>query len=179
MALETIGELKGQVKKANEAVEKAKVEMKSLKNRIQAVQQEKSVCEARAVAGEKQLEELSHRMEALKKDKASRVEQLRLAKQKVLDLEAYVEKLEATAEAKIQTLSDATHQTLTIAQFRLKFAFKSVDNYEKMFKFLYESLIGRCVELRREIGEEKKWAEMERMKSEGLWKKRIFLGNVH
>jgi len=148
VALETIGELKGQVKKANEAAEKAKVEIKSLKNRIQAVQ-------------------------------ASRVEQLRLAKQKVLDLEAYVEKLEATAEAKIQTLSDATHQTLTIAQFRLKFAFKSVDNYEKMFKFLYESLIGRCVELRREIGEEKKWAEMERMKSEGLWKKRIFLGNVH
>ncbi len=179
VALETIGELKGQVKKANEAAEKAKVEIKSLKNRIQAVQAEKSICEARAVAGEKQLEELTHRMEAFKKDKASRVEQLRLAKQKVLDLEAYVEKLEATAEAKIQTLSDATHQTLTIAQFRLKFAFKSVDNYEKMFKFLYESLIGRCVELRREIGEEKKWAEMERMKSEGLWKKRIFLGNVH
>jgi len=156
VAFETINELKGQVKKLNETIEKLKVEIKSLKNRIQVVQTEKTTCEARALASDKKLEEVTSRVETLKKEKASRAEQLKQTKQKVIDLETYVEKLESTAESKIQTLSDATHQTLSIAQFRLKFAFKSVDNYEKMFKYLYESLVDRCVELRRELSKEKK-----------------------
>lgn len=155
VALDSINELKLQIKKLNESAEKARVEIKSLKNRIQVVQTEKAATEAKLVTQEKQTNDLSNRLDSLKKDKQNKESQLKQAKQKATDLEAYVERLEATAENKIQTLSDATHQTLTIAQFRLKFAFKSVDNYEKMFKFLYESMITRCIELRGEIKQEK------------------------
>ena len=126
-----------------------------MKNRIQAVQTDKTTAEAKLAQQEKQTNELNTRLDAMKRDKVNKENTAKQSKQKIVDLEHFIEKLEATAESKIQTLSDATHQTLTIAQFRLKYAFKSVDNYERMIKYLYESLVKRCIDLRKEIKVEK------------------------
>lgn len=151
IALDSIHDLKSQIKKLNETIDKSKVEIKSLKTRIQVAQNEKSTVEEKFLKQEKILAEMSTKMETTKKEKLNKENQCKQLKQKISDFESYIENLESTAESKIRTLSDATHQTLTIAQYRLKYAFKSVENYENIFKFLYESLIKRCLELRKDI----------------------------
>lgn len=143
-----------------------------MKTRLHVVQSEKTNTETKLADQEKQYIELNSKIDSLKKDKLNKENHLKQSKQKTADLEAYIENLESTAECKIQTLSDATHQTLSIAQMRLKFAFKSVESYEKMFKFLYESLIGRCIELRKEIKNEKinyEKNESNNQKTEGIF----------
>ena len=155
IAFDSIQDLKSQIKKLNEIIDKSKVEIKSFKTRIQVAQSEKALIEEKFMKQEKLFSEMSAKLDANKKEKLNKENQCKQLKQKIAEFESYIENLETTAESKIRTLSDATHQTLTIAQYRLKYAFKSVENYENIFKFLYESLIKRCLELRRDIKYEK------------------------
>ena len=155
-AVEPLNELKLQIKKLNETIEKSRVEVKSLKNRLQVIQTEKSSAEGKLAQQAALFNELGSKFDSLKKEKLKVDGLLKQSRQKSTELEAYVEQLGSTAESKIQHLSDASQHTLSLAQYKLKYAFRSIDGYEKMFKYLYESLIGRCIELRKEIKLEKR-----------------------
>ena len=152
-------DLKNQLKKINENLEKSRQEVKSLKSRLQSAIGDKSTLENKNSQLEKSNNELGDKYEALKKDKSRVDMNLKQCRQKLSELETYAKELETTAEAKISQLSESSQQTIALAQIRLKYAFKSVDSYEKMFKYLYESLIERSIELRRDLKSEQRAAK--------------------
>ena len=153
---EPVNDLKSQIKKLNETSEKSKTEVKSLRTRIQAVLSEKTSLEQKLTQIEKSSTDAHDKLESLKREKLKLENSLRQAKSKVNELESYVNELENVAESKIKNLSDVSQQTLAVAQFRLKYAYKFVDNYEKIIRFLYESLVNRAIELKKSIKSEKR-----------------------
>ena len=118
---------------------------------MQAVQSEKQALEQKLAQAEKSLAESSEKLGQFKKEKLKLDTSLKQSRAKVNELESFVTELEHTAQAKLQDFSKISQETLTVAQFRLKYAFKSVDNYEKIMLYLYESLLNRTVDLRKKI----------------------------
>lgn len=153
---EPIIDLKAQVKKLTESAEKSKTEMKSLKERLKCIQTEKLMYENKCVEFEKSLNCEFLKYEAIKKEKSKSDLNFKNSKKKINDIEAYVKELETSAESNIRSLSLTSQETIAIAQYRLKYAFKSVDDYERIFAYLYETLINRCIDLKKEIIKEKK-----------------------
>jgi len=150
-----VNDLKSQLKKFNESNEKSKNEMKSLKTRLQSVQEEKTSLEQKLDQAEKSLAESNAKLAQLKREKTKLDSNLKQSKNKINELEAFTNELEQTAQSKLQDLSKISQDTLTAAQIRLKYAFKSVEDYEKVMILLYESLLNRCMELRKKIKSKK------------------------
>ena len=100
---------------------------------------------------EKSLTEANEKLSQLKKEKSKLDSNLKQSKSKINELEAFTNELEHTAQSKFQDLTKISQETLAAAQVRLKYAFKSVDNYEKIMIYLYESLLNRSMELRKKI----------------------------
>lgn len=146
-----VNDLKSQIKKLNDSNEKSKTEIKSLKTRMQSIQTEKTLLEQKLSQSEKSLAEANEKLSQLKKEKSKLDSNLKQSKSKITELEAFTNELEHTAQSKFQDLSKISQETLAAAQVRLKYAFKSVDNYEKIMIYLYESLLNRSMELRKKI----------------------------
>ena len=146
-----VNDLKSQIKKLNDSNEKSKTEIKSLKTRMQSIQTEKTLLEQKLSQSEKSLAEANEKLSQLKKEKSKLDSNLKQSKSKINELEAFTNELEHTAQSKFQDLSKISQETLAAAQVRLKYAFKSVDNYEKIMIYLYESLLNRSMELRKKI----------------------------
>ena len=125
--------------------------MKSLKERLKCIQTEKLMYENKCVEFEKSLNCEFLKYEAIKKEKSKSDLNFKNSKKKINDIEAYVKELETSAESNIRSLSLTSQETIAIAQYRLKYAFKSVDDYERIFAYLYETLINRCIDLKIEL----------------------------
>ncbi len=147
---EIIDDLKLQIKKLNESIEKSKIEIKSLKEQLKVIQSEKIAFENKSAENEKALTQLNLKYESLKKEKVKSDANLKISKRKANEIEAYLHELENSAESNLKSLSETSQETIALVQNRLKYAFKSIEDYEKIFKYLYESLINRCIALRKE-----------------------------
>lgn len=105
-----VNECKQQLKKAQEANEKMKVELKAAKNRVQAALQEKQTVEE---ALEKAIQELG----VLKKERIPRLESTaKQFKARINELEGQMDSLGQTAEIKIKNMAEASQQSVDVAQ---------------------------------------------------------------
>ena len=103
-------ECKQQLKRAQEANEKMKVELKAVKNRVQAVIQEKQVVE-------EALEKANQELNVLKKEKIPRLESTtKQFKARINELEGQMDSLGQTAEIKLKNLAETSQQTVDVAQ---------------------------------------------------------------
>jgi hypothetical protein len=141
-------DVKVQLKRANELNEKLRTETKMLKQKMQVLEGEHKSSEAKCAQMEKSLCEAN---ESSKREKQRLESNWKQAKQKIQDLEGYINKLEATAEKNLKDLSNTSQQTLTMAQFRLKYAFNTVDKYESIIRNLYENIIKRSFDLKKAL----------------------------
>lgn len=143
-----LNDYKQQMKKLNETNEKLKVELKSIREKMQIIQQEK-------LNYQEQYEKVNNELAILKKEKLKLEQNLKQSKTKINELDVYVDKLEQTAENNLKSLSDTSQKTLDIAQARLRFAFTTVRNYERTIKFIFKNLVSHCVEIKKDIKQEK------------------------
>ncbi|RMZ92801.1 centlein, partial [Brachionus plicatilis] len=143
-----VNDLKGQVKKMSDLVEKYKVETKNLRQSIQSGQASRQEMEEKIEKSDKTTCTLKERISGLKKQKDDLETRLNQEHKRVLSLESVVSELESAAQNKLKTLSQASHETLSMAQLKVKYAFKLAENFENLIKNLYESLLNR-VEINR------------------------------
>ena len=148
---EIISDLKSQIKRSNESIEKSKIEIKSLKEQLKALQNEKISFEYKSKESVNALTELNIKYEILRKEKAKSDSNLKSSKKKLNDMEAYLQELENSTEQNLKILSETSQGEISKAQKTLKYTFRSIENYENIFKYLYESLLNRCIALRKDI----------------------------
>jgi centlein len=141
-------DVKIQLKRATELNERLKAEVKMVKQRMQVLEGEQKLSETKCAQMEKSFCEAN---ESNKREKQRLESNWKQAKQKIQDLESYIDKLEATAEKNLKDLSNTSQQTLAMAQFRLKYAFNTVDKYESVIRNLYENIIRRSLDLKKAL----------------------------
>ena len=144
-------QLRAQCKRLSESLDKQRNETRCVRARLDAALVEKRGGEARCALLEKSVAEESTRLEAARRDKCRLEHQLKQYKAKSDELEACVASVEAMADAKVRSLAAHNEQTLAHTQAKLAHACRSLDSYERLIKCLYESLVKKWIELRREL----------------------------
>lgn len=115
-----LAECRQQLKKAQEAAEKARGELKAARARAQAAVQEKQ-------ASEEALEKTTSELNVIKKERLVRLESsLKQAKARVADLESQLDSLGNKAESRIKNLTETSQQSVDLAQVRNLFYFLKI-----------------------------------------------------
>jgi hypothetical protein len=143
------------IKKLNESNQKYLTELNLLKTKLKTIELDKFNLEKVIAQLEKTNTEHLSRIDMLKKENTnlhSNIKQLKLTSN---EMEDYLNKLEKTAQTKMENLSEMSQQTLSIAKSRLNLAYKSVDYYKSMVKYFYEIILRKYFDLKKSIDYEK------------------------
>ena len=160
-----VTDLKCQAKKMSDLVEKYKLETKNLRQSLQSAQAARHEIEQKFEKSEKTAITLKERLIGIKKQKDDLETRMNEEHKRVLSLESVISELESSAQNKLKSLSQTSHETLNMAQLKVKYAFKLAENFENLIKNLYESLLNR-VEINRKAlrSEKEKREEKSKMK---------------
>lgn len=154
-----VADLKCQVKKMSDLVEKYKLETKNLRQSLQTAQTARHEMEQKLEKSEKTASTFKERIIGIKKQKDDLETRLSEEHKRVLGLESVISELESSAHNKLKSLSQTSHETLNMAQLKVKYAFKLVENFENLIKNLYESLLNRVEINRKAVRSEKEKKE--------------------
>ena len=139
------------MKKLNESNQKYLTELNLLKAKQKTIEMEKFNLEKTISQLEKTNAEHLSRIEMLKKDNTHLHSNIKQLKSTSNELEDYINKLEKTAQTKMENLSEMSQQTLSIAKSRLNLAYKSLDHYKCLIKYFYEIILKKYFELKKSI----------------------------
>jgi hypothetical protein len=144
-------DLKLQIQKLNEINEKNKIQVQSLKTRLQVIQNEKQNYENKSNENEKHCLDMTQKFEQLKKEKKQLEISLKESKNKINELNSLVKVVEDDIEVKIKKICDNNEHALDTMSSKLKDSFKLIFNYEIVLTKIYEILIKRNLGTREKL----------------------------
>jgi chromosome segregation ATPase len=154
-------ELQIKVQSLNDTNEKLKVQTRSLRTRLQVLQDEKTKFERKNSDSEKEIDDLRKELSTVRNQKKQFETELKESKAEVRTLNATIKDIENTVEKKLHALTSSNLQTLDIAQAKLNEAYTRLNNYEMVLKTFYETIVNRSLRLKKRAKDKKEKAPLE------------------
>jgi chromosome segregation ATPase len=150
-----IDELQLKVQNLTDSNEKLKVQTKSLKTRLQVLQDEKTKNDRKYSDNEREIDDLKRELNLMRSQKKQFENELKESKAEVNTLNKTIKDIEYTVEKKLHSLTSSNLQTLDIAQEKLNDAYKRINNFEMILKTFYETVVNRSLRLKKRLNEKK------------------------